>query len=256
MVLVLTMQRSLPERECAKMLKLPEGEADMAPEGDIYVPSGDTGHASLRAMLAGLGTAGMLVGAVAAVAALTVGVVAFSGWPGSPDADRRPAVTLGGEDGAPSRVALAARNAIASSATPGATVSGRSDGADGSDASAGGATASPRQSSAGATTPASSNAGGAAPAAESTQSADANPGAQEKERRRPVADATDLTGRELGGAVKDGGAAIGGAARPVSAPAAEALTTVSKRVGEAVTAATKAITDVLRGMPNRPPPGG
>jgi hypothetical protein len=206
-------------------------------------------------MLAGLGTAGMLVGAVAAVAALTVGVVAFSAWPGSPEADRRPAVVLGGErgGGAPAEVALATRNAIAESATSQSTAAARRAAAQ--------ADAAGRRT-AGGTLPQDSErdaqTGGSGTGATSTQAtntATETAATQETERRRPVTDLTIATGKELGGAVKDGGAAIGEAARPVSAPAADALAVLSERVGDAVTAATRALSEVLRGTPNRPPGG-
>jgi hypothetical protein len=72
--------------------------ADGGPEGDLNVFT--LPHATHRATLAGIGTTGSLVAAVAAIATLTTGLVAFDAWPtphrSSPQTlEIRPGVSVG-----------------------------------------------------------------------------------------------------------------------------------------------------------------
>jgi hypothetical protein len=199
-------------------------------------------------MLAGLGTAGMLVGAVAAVAALTAGVVAFDRWPGSPEASERSAIPLaGGFDGATARIARAAGAVVVATATAARTGDG---GASTKSSSTAGAGATPRESTTSAGDPGATSgepaaSGSTPPTVGTAPKAPASVG---------VADVADDTGSQLSGAVKNGGAAVAGAARPVNAPTADAVTSLSERVGNAVAAATRAVSELLRGVAT-PPPG-
>lgn len=222
------------------------------------MPDSATGQASLRAMLAGLGTAGMLVGAVAAVAALTAGVVAFNTWPGSPGGGDRSAVPLGGS----ARDAARAVTAASAAANASATATSASTAAAQRRASAAtrtrtGGASGPVQDSATRTRlgagPAATASGGVVASTSQPSTTSAGPSG---ERRRIVADLADQTGRQIAGGVKDGAAVVSGATRPVNASAADVVGKLSDDVATAVAAAAESVSDVLRRLPTRPPPPG
>jgi hypothetical protein len=215
-----------------------------------------THHATRRATLAGLGTAGTLVGAVAAVAALTGGVVAFSGWPGSPQPANRPAVALGGAHSAPVRAASAASAAVATASPAPAPGAVRR-------AATTGVAARPAPPSATADTGAvvsggrGSAAGGSGQAKPTQTPSTATSKVTAKQPLQQVADATDSNTAALAQSIKQGGQDLGNAAAPASATLGDAVAKVTANVSDAVAAAGKAIGAILRGPQQTPtsPPG-
>jgi len=178
---------------------------------------------------------------VAAIAALTVGVVAFSGWPGSPKPADRPALALGGAQSVPARAA-----AVASAALTAAAAS-----APGADAAATAAGTRARRTAGEGTDAAgasSSDGGGRAPTTVSSVGRAPDPRPVPASPLAPVADATDKTGEALAGSLQDSGKSLGDAAKPVNPTLADRVVAASDEVSNQVATTAKTVAETIRDL--------
>lgn len=214
-----------------------------------HVPLSATRRAGRRATLAGFGTAGVLVAAVALFSVVVVGVVAFRAWPSGPATQHGTPVALGTSGGGfvsadGVAVALAGVAGVAPSATagPSPVASGPAAGEPGRPVVA----PEDRAGSAGGGggSPVSGSGTGSRPVT--------GPGAGSGSPLDSVADATTQGSGQVGSSISAGGASAAAATRPVSDPLADAVAAAGQRTGDTVAAAGAALAEAVRAVV--PPP--